>query len=205
MSRASYYKSLDYMARVADVFERLNPPRSEMEIEDLEYRGSRIVSAAALNRRYEEMSYILNQKVAAISPTTAKDARPVIGVADSAVTLPASATTFTTVASLFVDQGMAAVVEYFWNEAETDAALADIQFRIRVGQVPAPDLQNIRGRRGTRSSPFKIRIMVQERTPVILEAQSLSAVPHYARGGIVGYEFTPPVSPLEMGRAWTSG
>lgn len=200
MSRESYYRSLSPFERVPYFFSLIPVPRSEDEIEERTFRGSLIVSAASVNPRYVKHCREMD-RLGSLPPA---DAHPIDAVADSAVSVGVDTTAWTTVATTFVERGKAAHVQGFWTEAESDAAMEDLQFRLRVGLAAAPNLHNIRGTRGTRENPYAVTLFVPEQTAIALEVQPIGgSLVHYARGGIKGVTFTPLVSSFELGRAWT--
>lgn len=201
MGRRERERADDRMAAVADVFSRLAVPRTENEIEEQFYQGSRRVSASVINLAILKERQAADAQLASQIGDAAEAIHlPIVQIADSPVAI-SSTTAYTTVASVFSQTGYASLIEGFFTEGDSASALENVQFRLRVGQVPAADLQNIRGKRGTRESPQKLHLLVQDRTPVVLEALLLtSGLTVYVRGGIVGFQFLPVTT--ELSKAW---
>lgn len=99
---------------------------------------------------------------------------------------------FAAVTNYRVPQGWNAVVKEIGFEAESGAALADVQFRILIDGVPVPGLHDIRNPSPALPGTIPVTIKAAEGQRIIAQGISLTVgVPHFVRVLLKGWAFQP--------------
>jgi hypothetical protein len=100
---------------------------------------------------------------------------------------------FVDISVFLVPVGWNAVAKAIGFEAESAAALSDIQFRVLVDSLPVPNLDNITcGDIGTMSSPLPVTIKAIEQQRIRIQGISLTVgVTHFVRALLKGWTFQP--------------
>jgi hypothetical protein len=100
---------------------------------------------------------------------------------------------FVELAAFLVPVGWNAVAKAVGFEAESAAALTDLQFRVLVDNMPVPNLDNIRcGDIGSLANPLPITVKAIEQQRVRIQAIGLTPfVPHLVRALLKGWTFQP--------------
>jgi len=112
---------------------------------------------------------------------------------------------FVPITSFLVPVGLNCVVKEIGFEAESAAALTDIQFRVMVGGQPVINLSDILcGDIGSLSNPTQVTVKAIEQQRVTIQAISLTVgVNHFVRALLKGWTFQPSImANLETIQGW---